>query len=48
MLEEIIRKLCLLLGDRYGYDLDDLRYEANLNNYEEERIKEILEEAQCH
>ena len=45
MLEEIIAKLCLLLGDRYGYDVDDLYYECKLTTYERERIEEIIKDA---
>lgn len=43
MLESIILKLCRLLGDRYGYDTDDLLYEAELNQYEHDYIKDLLE-----
>lgn len=44
MLESIIMKLCHYLGDIYGMDYDDLKDCCNLNDYEIERIKEIVED----
>ena len=42
MLESIIAKLLLVLGDIYGYDWDDLKT-AGLTEYEIRRCKEIKE-----
>lgn len=44
MLESIIRKLCNYLGDTYGLDYEDLKYSCDLDNYEIERVKEIIED----
>jgi hypothetical protein len=44
MLESIIAKLCNYLGDYCGMDYDDLKQCCNLNDYEIERVKEIVED----
>ena len=44
MLESIITKLCNYLGDIYGMDYEDLKYSCGLNDYEVERVKELMEE----
>lgn len=44
MLETIIAKLCHYLGDIYGFDYDDLKESCGLDDYEIERIKEIVED----
>lgn len=44
MLESIIAKLCCYLGDIYGFDYEDLKYTCGLNEYELERVVEIMED----
>jgi hypothetical protein len=44
MYEQIIKQLVNLIGDRLGYDWEDLQDECNFDNYTIDTIKAIVEE----